>query len=95
MLGDIWMNISDIHMGGLYCYPSHNAAVSVFQDAVNDYYSQHVFTIPKGSPFVALEFVRHKREKNFYRLKVLTATGKIGYLVVSSDSPTYIEPVSI
>ena len=87
------MNISDIEMGGLYCYPNHNAAVGIFKDPVNDYLSEYVFTIQKGTPFVPLELIQLKKEENFYRLKVLTATGKIGYLVMS-DSLTHIQPVS-
>ena len=90
------MNISDIEMGGLYCYPNHNAAVAIFKDPVNDYLSEYVFTIRKGTPFVPLELFQPRSmstRKTLYRLKVLTATGKIGYLVIS-DSLTHIQPVT-
>lgn len=85
------MNIAEIRFGGLYHYPQHNVAVNVYEDPKNDDYSKYVFTIQKGTPFVPLKLIQVKKEKNFYRLKILTSTAKIGWMVFTTDSPKYIE----
>jgi hypothetical protein len=88
------MNFTEIQFGGLYHYPQHDVVVNVYEDPKKDNYSKYVFTIQKGIPFVPLELIQVKKEKNFYRLKVLTSTGKIGWMVFTTDSPKHIQLVT-
>ena len=73
------MKIHDINIGGLYSLP-FDCYVSGYDDPKNDLYSKSVFTMPANTLFVILEKVKVQATSDLYRIKILTAQNRIGYI---------------
>lgn len=79
------MKIHDINIGGLYSLP-FDCYVSGYDDPKNDLYSKSVFTMPANTLFVILEKVKVQATSDLYRIKILTARSRIGYISHIDDA---------
>lgn len=79
------MKIHDIKIGGLYSLP-FDCYVSGYDDPKNDLYSKSVFTMPANTLFVILEKVQVQATSNLYRIKILTARSRTGYISHIDDA---------
>jgi hypothetical protein len=86
------MNISDIKLGGLYCFPEDNVALFSFDDPSVDTAYVSISCLPKQEMFVVLNILTLKDGR--FRMKILTPKGEMFWMSLRKSDLSWIKSMS-